>query len=123
MLLLSKVAGRKNSLFWLERSSRQKMLNKGRQNHDDQPQSITGRASQHLFYRWAIPERGNDASGAPGSSADQRHGGILPEQPDPSRFQQVLDLGCGTGGWLIDLAKTLPTSTSLVGVDVSERLL
>jgi ubiquinone/menaquinone biosynthesis C-methylase UbiE len=50
-------------------------------------------------------------------------GGVLPEQPDPSRFQQVLDLGCGTGGWLIDLAKTVPASASLVGVDVNERLL
>jgi ubiquinone/menaquinone biosynthesis C-methylase UbiE len=46
-------------------------------------------------------------------------GGILPEQPDPSVFPRVLDVGCGTGGWLIELAKAYPTSTRLVGVDAS----
>ena len=46
-------------------------------------------------------------------------GGVLPEQSDPGRLQSVLDVGCGTGGWLIEVAKTLPTCTRLVGVDVS----
>lgn len=46
-------------------------------------------------------------------------GGVLSEQPDPTAFQRVLDVGCGTGGWLIELAKTSPTCTTLVGVDVS----
>ncbi len=46
-------------------------------------------------------------------------GGVLSEQPDPAAFQRVLDVGCGTGGWLIELAKTSPTCTLLVGVDVS----
>src|SRR5260370_37105712 len=46
-------------------------------------------------------------------------GGVLPEQPDPTAFQRVLDVGCGTGGWLIELAQTTPTCTRLAGVDVS----
>lgn len=46
-------------------------------------------------------------------------GGVLPEQPDPTAFQRVLDVGCGTGGWLIELAQTNPTCTLLVGVDAS----
>ena len=46
-------------------------------------------------------------------------GGVLPEQPDPARFQRVLDVGCGTGGWLIEAAKTYPTMKLLVGVDAS----
>ncbi len=50
-------------------------------------------------------------------------GGVLPEQPDPSGFRRVLDVACGTGGWLIETAKTYPTITRLVGVDVSERMI
>jgi ubiquinone/menaquinone biosynthesis C-methylase UbiE len=46
-------------------------------------------------------------------------GGTLPEQSDPSLFQRVLDVGCGTGGWLINVAKAYPTMKLLVGVDVS----
>ncbi|HTK06336.1 MAG TPA: class I SAM-dependent methyltransferase [Ktedonobacteraceae bacterium] len=46
-------------------------------------------------------------------------GGVLPEQRDPTAFSHVLDVGCGTGGWLIELAKTTPTCIRLVGVDPS----
>jgi SAM-dependent methyltransferase len=49
-------------------------------------------------------------------------GGVLPEQPDPTIFQRVLDVGCGTGGWLIEAAKTYPTMSLLVGVDVSSKM-
>jgi ubiquinone/menaquinone biosynthesis C-methylase UbiE len=48
-------------------------------------------------------------------------GGILPEQANPARFQRVLDVGCGTGNWLIEAARTYPTMKHLVGVDVSRR--
>lgn len=50
-------------------------------------------------------------------------GGVLPEQPDPAIFQRVLDVGCGTGGWLIAAAKAYPNISLLVGVDVSERMI
>jgi ubiquinone/menaquinone biosynthesis C-methylase UbiE len=49
-------------------------------------------------------------------------GGVLPEQPDPTIFQRVLDVGCGTGGWLIEMAKTYPSMSLLVGVDVSSKM-
>jgi ubiquinone/menaquinone biosynthesis C-methylase UbiE len=49
----------------------------------------------------------------------QAMGGVLPEQPDPTRFTRVLDVGCGTGAWLIELAQTTPTCKLLVGVDAS----
>jgi ubiquinone/menaquinone biosynthesis C-methylase UbiE len=50
-------------------------------------------------------------------------GGVLVEQPDPALFQRVLDVGCGTGGWLIETAKTYPAISLLIGVDVSRRML
>jgi ubiquinone/menaquinone biosynthesis C-methylase UbiE len=50
-------------------------------------------------------------------------GGVLPEQPDPTRFQRVLDIGCGPGGWLLAMAKTYPTMSLLVGVDINDKML
>jgi ubiquinone/menaquinone biosynthesis C-methylase UbiE len=50
-------------------------------------------------------------------------GGVLPEQPDPTRFQYVLDVGCGPGGWLLATAKTYPTMSLLVGVDINDKML
>ncbi|MBV9231493.1 MAG: class I SAM-dependent methyltransferase [Chloroflexi bacterium] len=50
-------------------------------------------------------------------------GGLLPEQPDPTVFKRVLDVGCGTGGWLIEAAKTYPTMSRLIGVDISKRMI
>jgi len=47
-------------------------------------------------------------------------GGVLPEQTDPKAFQRVLDVACGTGGWLIEMAQTYP-EMSLVGIDISQR--
>jgi ubiquinone/menaquinone biosynthesis C-methylase UbiE len=49
-------------------------------------------------------------------------GGVLPEQPDPTKFERVLDVGCGTGGWLIEVARTYPSIKRLVGVDISKRM-
>src|SRR5690349_108589 len=50
-------------------------------------------------------------------------GGVLSEQDDPTRFRRVLDVGCGTGGWLIELAKQYPMIQRLVGVDISSKML
>jgi ubiquinone/menaquinone biosynthesis C-methylase UbiE len=49
--------------------------------------------------------------------------GVLPEQPDRARFRRVLDVGCGTGGWLIEMAKACPTCQQLVGIDISKRMI
>jgi len=46
-------------------------------------------------------------------------GGVLPEQSDPTIFHRVLDVGCGTGGWIIEAAKTYP-EMKLIGVDISK---
>ncbi len=50
-------------------------------------------------------------------------GGVLPEQPDPTCFQKILDMGCGTGGWLIEVAKAYPAMSLLAGADVSSRMI
>jgi len=50
-------------------------------------------------------------------------GGVLPEQSDPPNFRRVLDVGCGTGGWLIEMAKTYPSISLLVGVDINETMI
>lgn len=50
-------------------------------------------------------------------------GGILPEQADTSSLQQVLDVACGPGGWLISAAKAYPTISQLVGVDISPKMI
>ena len=49
-------------------------------------------------------------------------GGVLPEQSDPTAFRRVLDVACGTGGWLIEMAQTFPTMM-LVGIDISKRMI
>jgi ubiquinone/menaquinone biosynthesis C-methylase UbiE len=50
-------------------------------------------------------------------------GGALPELSDHSRLRRVLDVGCGTGGWLLETAKTYPTIERLVGADISGKML
>ncbi len=50
-------------------------------------------------------------------------GGVLPEQTRTEHIQRVLDVGCGTGGWLLDVARACPRAPLLIGVDVSKHLL
>src|SRR5882762_8085940 len=49
-------------------------------------------------------------------------GGVLAEQADPTVFRRVLDVGCGIGGWVIEVAQTCP-EMSLVGIDISKRMI
>jgi ubiquinone/menaquinone biosynthesis C-methylase UbiE len=50
-------------------------------------------------------------------------GGVLPELADPTSLRKVLDVGCGTGGWLMETARTYPTIKRLVGADISDKIL
>jgi ubiquinone/menaquinone biosynthesis C-methylase UbiE len=50
-------------------------------------------------------------------------GSVLPELADQGLLRRVLDVGCGTGGWLMETARTYPTIEKLVGVDVSGKMI
>jgi ubiquinone/menaquinone biosynthesis C-methylase UbiE len=50
-------------------------------------------------------------------------GGVLPEQSDSTNLKRILDIGCGTGSWLIEAAKTYPAITQLFGIDISGKML
>ncbi|MBO0793274.1 MAG: methyltransferase domain-containing protein, partial [Ktedonobacteraceae bacterium] len=49
-------------------------------------------------------------------------GGVLPEQPNPTVFQRVLDVACGTGGWAIEAARNYP-AMSVAGIDISQQMI
>ncbi len=49
-------------------------------------------------------------------------GGVLSEQADPTIFHRVLDVGCGPGGWIMELAQTYP-EMSLVGIDINKHMI
>lgn len=48
--------------------------------------------------------------------------GVLAEQEAPTNFQRALDVGCGTGGWLINAALAYPNMSMLIGVDISGKM-
>jgi SAM-dependent methyltransferase len=52
----------------------------------------------------------------------KKMGGLLPEQIDLSRYHRILDVGCASGGWVLELAFALP-ETEVVGLDISERMI
>ncbi len=70
-----------------------------------------------------VQDRSNEAELARLQVQDQMFtismGGVLPEQPDSLRLQRVLDVGCGTGDWLIKVAQAYPDIETLIGVDIS----
>jgi ubiquinone/menaquinone biosynthesis C-methylase UbiE len=49
-------------------------------------------------------------------------GGILPERDSLTGITNILDVGCGPGGWGLEVAK-LHTEIEVVGVDISSRMI
>ncbi len=49
-------------------------------------------------------------------------GSLLPKDVDPSTIHKVLDIACGPGGWVLDLATTY-RHMDVIGVDLSEKMI
>lgn len=50
-------------------------------------------------------------------------GGALPESLNVNAFQDVLDLACGPGEWVMQIARSYPHLQHIVGVDKSKRMI
>jgi ubiquinone/menaquinone biosynthesis C-methylase UbiE len=74
---------------------------------------VQDRSNQEELQRLIVQER----------MVTEAMGGVLPEQPDPTRFQRVLDIGCGPGGWVIETAQTYPQIKKLYGIDISPTMI
>ena len=48
-------------------------------------------------------------------------GGLFPEQLNLSHVTTVLDVACGPGGWILDVARTYPKMEA-VGIDISTTM-
>lgn len=48
-------------------------------------------------------------------------GSLFPAGIEPSRLRQVLDIGCGPGGWVLDVAGAYPTLHA-IGIDLSPQM-
>lgn len=46
----------------------------------------------------------------------------FPEVPDVAAIQYVLDLGCGPGGWVLDVASAYPNK-DVLGIDISQAMI
>jgi ubiquinone/menaquinone biosynthesis C-methylase UbiE len=49
-------------------------------------------------------------------------GGLFPERTDVSLITNVLDVGCGPGGWVLDVAFEYP-QINVMGLDISEIMI
>lgn len=49
------------------------------------------------------------------------HIGLLPAQVVPAPGQTVLDIGCGPGEWVLEMARNYPRC-SIIGIDISQRM-
>ena len=49
-------------------------------------------------------------------------GGTLAERPDLSGIKAILDLACGPGGWVLDVARQHP-DIEVTGIDISESMI
>lgn len=49
-------------------------------------------------------------------------GGLFPEREDLAGIDRILDIGCGPGGWALDVAHSYPKK-EVIGIDISDMML
>ncbi len=49
-------------------------------------------------------------------------GGLFPERKDLDGIDCILDIGCGPGGWALDVARSYPKK-EITGIDISDVML
>lgn len=49
-------------------------------------------------------------------------GGSFPERANIDGIIRILDIGCGPGGWAIDVAQSYP-NTEVIGIDISDTMI
>lgn len=74
---------------------------------------VQDRSSREEMHRLDIQDR----------MMTKSQGGVLEDELNPTRLRRVLDVGCGTGDWLVETARTYPMIKQLVGVDISDKML
>ncbi len=52
----------------------------------------------------------------------QTMGGLFPERDDLTNIHTVLDIGCGPGGWVLDVAREYP-EIEVTGIDISQTMI
>ncbi|SRR6266567_7352253 len=53
--------------------------------------------------------------------ATQGMGGLFADLPDPAAWNEILDVACGPGGWVLDAAYALPRA-EVTGIDISQNM-
>src|SRR5438552_2495374 len=49
-------------------------------------------------------------------------GGLFPERESLDGIERILDIGCGPGGWALDVARSYPNK-EIIGIDISDMML
>lgn len=49
-------------------------------------------------------------------------GGLFPEHPNPAQIRRILDIACGPGAWVSEIAFSYP-EIEVVGVDISQKMI